>query len=91
MKINFAEPDYTIVEGSELSCLPIVLQFIKNQEPFTVRISPVTIDRALSLDLDNYLDAVTSQVSSRATTGQLHKLTIDTFALHYYGNVANVK
>ena len=79
LEINFAEPDYAFVEGSELSCLPIVLLFRKSQNPFTVKISPVTIDRAESQDLGIFIHADTVTPDTRATTGQLHMA-----ANHYY-------
>ena len=76
LEINFAEPDYTFVEGSELSCLPIVLQFKKNQNPFTVRISQVTIDTAESQELGDFIDSDSIIPDLRATTGQLHMILV---------------
>ena len=69
LEINFKEPDYAIEEGSDTKCLPIILQFRKNQNPFTVRISSVTIDTAASLDLGFFINLTSD---SNATAGLLN-------------------
>ena len=66
LEINFEEPDYDVEEGSYL---PIILQFRKNQNPFTVRISTVTIDTAASLDLGFFINLTPD---SNATEGLLN-------------------
>ena len=69
LEINFEEPDYAIEEGSDTTCLPIILQFRKNQNPFTVRISSVTFGTAESLDLGSFIN-LTSH--SNVTAGLLN-------------------
>ena len=66
LEINFEELDYAIEEGSYL---PIILQFRKIQNPFTVRISTVTIGTAASLDLGSFIDLTPD---SNATEGLLN-------------------
>ena len=69
LQINFEESHYTIEEGSDTSCLPIILRFRKNQNPFTVRISSVTVDTAVSLDLGFFINLTSD---SNAAAGLLN-------------------
>ena len=69
LEINFEEPDYAIEEGSDTTRLPIILQFRKNQNPFTVRISSVTFGTAESLDLGFFINP---RSDSNATAGLLN-------------------
>ena len=69
LQINFRESDYAIVEGSNMLSTPIMLQFGTNQNPFTVRLSPVTIATAESMRLGFFINSGTIAESSRATAG----------------------
>ena len=69
LEINFGESDYSIQEGSgELTC-PITLQFRNNQNPFTVMLSPVTVFIAERMGLGVFINSMTIDILSRATTG----------------------
>ena len=74
LQINFGEADYSIVEGSDMLSSTIILQFRNNQNPFTVRLSPVTVGTAESKDLGFFINSDTITADSRATlgTGQSH-------------------
>ena len=52
----------------------ITLQFRENQNPFTVKLSPVTVDTAESMGLGFFINSETITADSRATlgTGQSH-------------------
>ena len=52
---------------------PITLQFRQNQNPFTVILTPVTVDDADSLGLGFFINSNTIGNPSRATAGtKLH-------------------
>ena len=68
LQINFGESDYRIVEGSGM-LITITLQFRQNQNPFTVILTPVTVDEADSLGLGFFINSNTIDSSSRATAG----------------------
>ena len=68
LQINFGESDYRIVEGSGM-LITITLQFRQNQNPFTVILTPVTVDDADSLGLGFFINSDTIDSSSRATAG----------------------
>lgn len=55
LEINFAESDYSIEEGDTLST-DISLQFRNNQNPFTITLSPLTIDVAEGYNLSAFID-----------------------------------
>ena len=63
------EPDYSIVEGSALLSSPIMIQLRQNQHPFTLMLSPVTIDAAESKNLSFFINSQTILPGSRATAG----------------------
>ena len=67
--INFGEADYSIVEGSDMLSSPITLQFRYNQNPFTVRMSSVTIDTVESMNLGFFINSDTITNDSRAKLG----------------------
>ena len=67
--INFGEADYSIVEGSDMLNSPITLQFRYNQNPFTVRLSSVTIDTVESMNLGFFINSSTITNDSRAKLG----------------------
>ena len=46
LEINFRESEFVLEEGSTGLCSPIVLEFKKNQNPFTVTLSPVSVATA---------------------------------------------
>ena len=58
LQIYFGESDYSISEGSALLSSTITLQFKENQNPFTVRLSPVTIDIIESQGLGHFINFV---------------------------------
>ena len=72
LEINFEEDDYSIEEGRTLSTV-IRLQFRQNQNPFTVRLCPVSIDTAEAMNLGSFIDSDTIDIISRATPGGLLK------------------
>ena len=69
LQINFGEADYSIEEGSDELTSTITLQFRNNQNPFTVRLSPVTIDTAESMNLGFFINSITITADHRATLG----------------------
>ena len=69
LHINFGESDYSIEEGAEVLSSPIILQFRNNQNPFTVRLSPVTVATAEEMGLGFFIDSMTIYALFRATTG----------------------
>ena len=70
LEINFVEPDYSIEEGGTLSTV-IRFQFRQNQNPFTVRLCPLSIDTAEYMNLGVFIDSDTIDEISRATPGGL--------------------
>ena len=68
LQMNFEEDDYSILEGSD--DLTITLRFRENQNPFTVRLSPVTIDTAESMNLGFFINSNIIRDDHRATAGQ---------------------
>ena len=69
LEISFEESDYSIEEGSRMLSSPITLQFKTNQNPFTVRLSPVIVDTAEGMDLGFFINSRTITQASRATAG----------------------
>ena len=69
--INFLESDYSIVEGDTELSSTIMIQLRQNQNPFTLILSPVTIDASESKGLDYFINLGTILYGSRATAGQL--------------------
>ena len=47
-----------------------MLQFRNNQSPFTVRLSPVTVDTAEIMNLGFFINSDTITADSRATLGK---------------------
>ena len=76
LEINFEEYDYYIEEGGTLSTI-IRFQFRQNQNSFTVRLCPLSIDDAEAMNLGFFIDSETIHNISRATPGRL---------LIYYNN-----
>ena len=70
LEINFEDDDYSIEEGGTLNSV-IRLQFRQNQNPFTVRLCPVSIDTAEDMNLGSFIDSDTIDEISRATPGGL--------------------
>ena len=69
LQINFAEPDYSIGEGfSRLSSL-ISFTFRANQNPFSVTLTPFTIDIAENMSLGDFINSYTIRPTFRATAG----------------------
>ena len=69
LEINFGESDYSIEEGSRMLSYPITLQFRNNQNPFRVRLSPVTVFTAEEMGLGFFINSMTIDALSRAITG----------------------
>ena len=69
LEINFLESDYSIVEGSAELSSPIMIQLRQNQNPFTLMLSPVSIDTAESMNLEDFIYFDTILPGSRATAG----------------------
>ncbi|CAI8002445.1 hypothetical protein GBAR_LOCUS3394 [Geodia barretti] len=67
LEINFLESDYSIVEGSAELSSPIMIQLRQNQNPFTLMLSPVSIDTAESKGLGFFINSETIPPGSRAT------------------------
>ena len=71
LQINFREADYFITEGSDTLSSAITLEFRNNQNPFTVRLTAVTVDTAESMKLGFFINSAMIAADSRATLGQL--------------------
>ena len=69
LEINFGESDYSIEEGSVVLSAQISLFFRANQNPFTVRLSPVTVATAEEMGLGDFINAMTIESTFRATAG----------------------
>ena len=69
LEINFLESDYSIVEGFAQLSSQITLQLRQNQNPFTLTLSPVSIDTAESKGLQDFINFDTILAGSRATAG----------------------
>ena len=84
LEINFLESEYSIVEGSTELSSPIMIQLRQNQNPFTLMLSPVTIDAAESKGLDNFIDSQTILPGSRATAGTTFLSLLLSFSFPYH-------
>ena len=73
LQINFGELDYSIEEGSGELSSQITLQFRINQNPFTVRLSPVTVATAEEMGLGGFINSYKIESTYRATAG-IHAL-----------------
>ena len=69
LQINFGESDYSIEEGANMLSTPITLQFRAGQRDFCVTLCPVTVNRAETEGLGNFINAETITKASRATEG----------------------
>ena len=70
LEINFLESDYSILEGNTNLSSPIMIQLRQNQNPFTLKLSPVTIDTAASItNLSFFIDFQNILPTFRATAG----------------------
>ena len=76
---DFLESDYSIVEGSTELSSPIMIQWRQNQNPFTLMLSPVTIDATESKGLGFFINSETILPGSRATAGivNVHNSSFD--------------
>ena len=68
LQINFGESDYRVLEGSEKPSNLITLQFRENQNPFTLTLTPVTLDTAETMGLRLFINPY-SFPGFRATAG----------------------
>ena len=70
LEINFGEPDYCVLEGSERQSSHITLQLRENQNPFNLTLIAVTVDTAEAMGLRLFIDSYyIDQPSLRATAG----------------------
>ena len=69
LQINFGESDYSIGEGFSRLSSQISLTFRANQNPFSVTLTPVTIDIAENMSLGDFINSDNIQPSFRATEG----------------------
>ena len=70
LEINFLDCDQFINEGSISLNVPISLSFRLNQSPFTVILTPVTVDRAESMGLGHFINSESISCGSRAIAGK---------------------
>ena len=68
LQINFGESDYSVAEGYPILSYPITLQLMENQNPFTLTLTPVTVDTAETMGLGLFISPY-SFPGSRATAG----------------------
>ena len=76
LQIYFGESDYFIGEGLDTLSSTITFHFRESQNPFTVRLSPVTIDTAESMNLGFFINSATIRSNSRATAGYYDVLSL---------------
>ena len=69
LEINFLDCDQIINEGSRTLTIPISLAFRLNQNPFTIILTPVTVDSAESMGLGPFINSQTIAQDSRAIAG----------------------
>lgn len=72
LEINFDLEgcDYSkIAEGSTTLDTPIKLQFIRNQNPFTVTLTPTSIGSVETVGLGGFINPQAIPTTSRATAG----------------------
>ena len=69
LRINFAESDYFIREGSMMLSSPITVTTTLTQNPFTVKLSSVTVDTAEGNGLGFFIDSSNIPPESRAAAG----------------------
>ena len=67
LQINFGESDYSVAEGYPILSYP-TLQLMENQNPFTLTLTPVTVDTAETMGLGLFINPY-SFPGSRATAG----------------------
>ena len=79
------ESDYSIVEGDTELSSPIMIQLRQNQNPFTLRLSPVTIDAAESKNLSFFINSETILPGSRARAGIVN---VPHITIAFKGNAA---
>ena len=77
LQINFGESDYYIGEGFSRLSSKISLTFRANQNPFSVTLTPVTIDIAENMSLGDFINSDSIEPTFRATAG----LCFSTFTL----------
>ena len=69
LQINFEESDYYIGEGSSMLSSQLSLRFRANQNPFSVTLTPVTIDIAENMSLGDFINSDSIEPTFRATAG----------------------
>ena len=69
LQINFGESDYSIKEGFSRLSSKMSLTFRANQNPFSVTLTPVTIDIAENMSLGDFISSNTIEPTFRATEG----------------------
>ena len=70
LEINFWDCNLFIEEGSTSLNAPINLAFRQNQNPFTIILTPVTVDRAESMGLGHFINSESITRDSRAIAGK---------------------
>ena len=68
LEINFERCDHSIEEGGTLRT-NIRLQYRNNQNPFTVTLSPLSVDTTETLGLGFFINSDDIDIISRATAG----------------------
>ena len=69
LQINFEQTYHSVLEYSTM--LSVTLQFNKNQSPFNITLSAVTINQIESMGLDVFIDSSSIVQSQRATAGKV--------------------
>ena len=83
LEIYFGESVYSAPEGSVTLNTPLTLKFRRNQNPFTITLSPVTVNTAESQGVGFFINSAT--ITSRATAGSIYsyeKMTHTSYTLH---------
>ena len=73
LQINFEESDYSITEGVSVLSDTMTLTFRSNQNPFSVILTPVTIDTAQNMGLGSFINFDNIARTFRATAGVYYK------------------
>ena len=68
LEVNFERCDYSIEEGGTLRT-NIRLQYRNNQNPFTVTLSPLSVNTTEILGLGLFINSDNTDIISRATAG----------------------
>ena len=89
LQINFEESDYSIYEGSSVLSSLISFTFRTNQNPFSVTLTPATIDIAENMSLGDFINSYTTEPTFRATEGVY--FSTSTFQLAFFSLFSSVR